>query len=119
MIDENEQIRNNLNTEYRNLNNLIAKISRNQKKYAAEIKSKQKQSKEIDKKISRTRHRPVASGEVSTKAAFGFLMILFCMSFCIPCFIDFWSNLGRFWEDCGLQVGAKLGPKATKTRCQN
>ena len=33
--------------------------------------------------------------------------------------IDFWSNLGRFWEDFGLQVGAKLGTNATKTRPQN
>ena len=33
--------------------------------------------------------------------------------------IDFWANLAPFWEGFGLQVGAKLGPKATKTRCQN
>ena len=36
--------------------------------------------KDIDKKISRTRNRPIASGEVSTKAAFRFLMILLTIS---------------------------------------
>ncbi len=36
--------------------------------------------KDIDKKISRTRHRPIASGEVSTKEAFGFIMILLTIS---------------------------------------
>ncbi len=36
--------------------------------------------KDIDKKISRTRHRPIASGDVSTKEAFGFLMILLTIS---------------------------------------
>ena len=33
--------------------------------------------------------------------------------------IDFWSNLGRFWEEFGLQVGTKLGPNAYKIRPQN
>ena len=33
--------------------------------------------------------------------------------------IDFWSNLDRFWEDFGLQVGAKLGQNAYKIRPQN
>ncbi len=46
--------------------------------------------KEIDKKISRTRHRPIASGEVSTKAAFGFLMILLTIS--LLCLL----NLNKF-----------------------
>ena len=36
--------------------------------------------KDIDKKISRTRNRPIASGEVSTKEAFRFLMILLTIS---------------------------------------
>ena len=36
--------------------------------------------KDIDKKISRTRHRPIASGEVSIKEAFIFLMILLTIS---------------------------------------
>ena len=46
--------------------------------------------KDIDKKISRTRHRPIASGEVSTKAAFGFLMILLTIS--LLCLL----NLNKF-----------------------
>ena len=46
--------------------------------------------KDIDKKISRTRNRPIASGEVSTKAAFGFLIILLTISlFCL-------LNLNKF-----------------------
>ena len=36
--------------------------------------------KDIDKKISRTRHRPIASGEVSIKEAFIFLMTLLTIS---------------------------------------
>ena len=46
--------------------------------------------KDIDKKISRTRYRPIASGEVSTKAAFGFLMILLTIS--LLCLL----NLNKF-----------------------
>ncbi|MDC3063057.1 4-hydroxybenzoate octaprenyltransferase [Alphaproteobacteria bacterium] len=46
--------------------------------------------KDIDKKISRTRHRPIASGEVSTKAAFGFLIILLTIS--LLCLL----NLNKF-----------------------
>ena len=46
--------------------------------------------KDIDKKISRTRHRPIASGEVSIKAAFGFLMILLTIS--LLCLL----NLNKF-----------------------
>ena len=46
--------------------------------------------KDIDKKISRTRYRPIASGEVSTKAALGFLMTLLTISlFCL-------LNLNKF-----------------------
>ena len=33
--------------------------------------------------------------------------------------MDFGTNLGRFWEGFGGQVGTKLGPHATKTRPQN
>ena len=33
--------------------------------------------------------------------------------------IDFWSNLDRFWEDFGIQVGAKLAQNAYKIRPQN
>ena len=46
--------------------------------------------KDIDKNISRTRDRPIASGEVSTKAAFGFLMILLTIS--LLCLL----NLNKF-----------------------
>ena len=46
--------------------------------------------KDIDKKISRTRYRPIASGEVSPKAAFGFLMILLTIS--LLCLL----NLNKF-----------------------
>ena len=46
--------------------------------------------KDIDKKISRTRNRPIASGEVSTKAAFGFLMIFLTIS--LLCLL----NLNKF-----------------------
>ena len=46
--------------------------------------------KDIDKKISRTRHRPIASGEVSTKEGFGFLFILLTIS--LLCLL----NLNKF-----------------------
>ena len=46
--------------------------------------------KDIDKKISRTRHRPIASGEVSIKEAFIFLMILLTIS--LLCLL----NLNKF-----------------------
>ena len=46
--------------------------------------------KNIDRKISRTRNRPIASGEVSPKAAFGFLMILLTIS--LLCLL----NLNKF-----------------------
>ena len=46
--------------------------------------------KDIDKKISRTRHRPIASGEVTTKGAFGFLIILLIIS--LLCLL----NLNKF-----------------------
>ena len=46
--------------------------------------------KDIDKKISRTRHRPIASGEVSIKEAFIFLMTLLTIS--LLCLL----NLNKF-----------------------
>ena len=46
--------------------------------------------KDIDKKISRTRHRPIASGKVSIKEAFIFLMILLTIS--LLCLL----NLNKF-----------------------
>ena len=46
--------------------------------------------KDIDKKVSRTRSRPIASGEVSINEAFGFLIILLTISlFCL-------LNLSKF-----------------------
>ena len=53
LIDENEETKRDLNIEYTRLNNLIAEVNRNQKKYSAEIKQKQKLTREIDKKIQR------------------------------------------------------------------
>jgi len=53
LIDENEEIKRDLSIEYTGLNNLIAEVNKNQRKYTAEIKQKQKLSREIDKKIKR------------------------------------------------------------------
>ena len=41
------------------------------------------------------------------------------VSILIPFLMDFGTNLGRFWDGFGGQVGAKLGPNATKTQPQN
>ena len=53
LIDENEEIKRDLSIEYTGLNNLIEEVNKNQKRYSAEIKQKQKLSREIDKKIQR------------------------------------------------------------------
>ena len=53
LVDENEIIKRDLSNEYIELNSLIAKVNKNQKKYSSEIKQKQKLSKEIDKKIKK------------------------------------------------------------------
>ena len=53
LIDENEEIKRDLSIEYIGLNNLIAEVNKNQKRYSAEIKQKQKLTREIDKKIQR------------------------------------------------------------------
>ena len=53
LIDENEEIKRDLNIEYTGLNNLIVEVNKNQKRYSAEIKQKQKLTREIDKKIQR------------------------------------------------------------------
>jgi septal ring factor EnvC (AmiA/AmiB activator) len=53
LIDENEEIKRDLNIEYTGLNNLITEVNKNQKRYSAEIKQKQKLTREIDKKIQR------------------------------------------------------------------
>ena len=41
------------------------------------------------------------------------------ISILIPFLMDFGTNLGRFWEGFGGQVGAMLAPNAIKTRPQN
>ena len=51
LIKENEEIQIQLREEYIGLKNLIDQINKNQKKYASEIRKKQKLSDEIDKKI--------------------------------------------------------------------
>ena len=53
LIDENEEIKRDLSIEYTGLNNLIEEVNKNQKRYSAEIKQKQKLTREIDKKIQR------------------------------------------------------------------
>jgi len=53
LVDENEEIKRDLSIEYTGLNNLIAEVNKNQKRYSAEIKQKQKLTREIDKKIQR------------------------------------------------------------------
>ena len=53
LIDENEEIKRDLSIEYKDLNNLIVEVNKNQKKYSAEIEQKQKLSREIDKKIQK------------------------------------------------------------------
>jgi len=53
LIDENEEIKRDLSIEYIGLNNLIAEVNKNQKRYSSEIKKKQKLSQEIDKKIKK------------------------------------------------------------------
>ena len=53
LIDENEEIKRDLSIEYIGLNNLIAEVNKNQKRYSSEIKQKQKLSQEIDKKIKK------------------------------------------------------------------
>ena len=54
LIDENEEIKRDLSIEYTGLNNLIAEVNKNQKRYSAEIKQKQKFSREKTKRMSGT-----------------------------------------------------------------
>ena len=51
LINENENIKKELSVQYIDLNELIAEVNKDQKKYKNEIKQKQKLSREIDKKI--------------------------------------------------------------------
>ncbi len=53
LINENENIEKELSIQYSDLNELIAEVNKDQKKYKNEIKKKQKLSREIDKKIEK------------------------------------------------------------------
>ena len=63
LINENENIKRNLNKEYIELNNLILEVNKDQKKYNSEIKQKQKLSKEIDKKIQKIINEALAKAK--------------------------------------------------------
>ena len=63
LINENDKIRINLNNEQVNLNDMIVKINRNQKKYVADIKKKQNVSKEIDRKINKLIKEAIAKSK--------------------------------------------------------
>ena len=63
LINENENIKRNLNKEYIELNNLILEVNKDQKKYNFEIKQKQKLSKEIDKKIQKIINEALAKAK--------------------------------------------------------
>ena len=63
LINENENIKRNLNKEYIELNNLILAVNKDQKKYNLEIKQKQKLSKEIDKKIQKIINEALAKAK--------------------------------------------------------
>ena len=53
LIDENEKIKKTLSKEKEKLNILMIDVIKDQRKYASQIKQKQKLSKEIDKKIDK------------------------------------------------------------------
>ena len=53
LINENENIKKELSIQYSDLNELIAEVNKDQKKYKSEIKQKQKLSRDIDKKIEK------------------------------------------------------------------
>ena len=53
LIDENEKIKETLSIEKEKLNILMLDVIKDQKKYASQIKQKQKLSKEIDEKIDK------------------------------------------------------------------
>jgi len=63
LINENENIKRNLNKEYIELNTLILEVNKDQKKYNFEIKQKQKLSKEIDKKIQKIINEALAKAK--------------------------------------------------------
>ena len=63
LINENENIKRELNIQYDDLNKLIAEVNKDQKKYKNEIKQKQKLSKDIDKKIEKLIREALANSK--------------------------------------------------------
>ena len=63
LINENENIKKELSIQYSDLNELIAKVNKDQKKYKNEIKQKQKLSREIDKKIEKLIREALANSK--------------------------------------------------------
>lgn len=63
LINENENIKKELSIQYNDLNELIAEVNKDQKKYKNEIKQKQKLSREIDKKIEKLIREALANSK--------------------------------------------------------
>ena len=63
LINENENIKRELNIQYDDLNKLIAEVNKDQKKYKNEIKQKQKLSRDIDKKIEKLIREALANSK--------------------------------------------------------
>ena len=63
LINENENIKKELSVQYIDLNELIAEVNKDQKKYKNEIKQKQKLSREIDKKIEKLIREALANSK--------------------------------------------------------
>ena len=63
LINENENIKKELSIQYSDLNELIAEVNKDQKKYKNEIKQKQKLSREIDKKIEKLIREALANSK--------------------------------------------------------
>ena len=63
LINENENIKKELSIQYSDLNELIAEVNKDQKKYKNEIREKQKLSREIDKKIEKLIREALANSK--------------------------------------------------------
>ena len=63
LINENENIKKELSIQYSDLNELIAEVNKDQKKYKSEIKQKQKLSRDIDKKIEKIIREALANSK--------------------------------------------------------
>ena len=63
LINENENIKKELSIQYSDLNELIAEVNKDQKKYKNEIKQKQKLSRDIDKKIEKLIREALANSK--------------------------------------------------------